>query len=266
MSIVLITGNHPRHLFLVQELAKTGLVSGWVQEVRENFLPKPPPTLSDELTALFQHHFSQREAAEAAFFNQLECPDIPTLTVAVSELNSLKTQLFLQGLAPKLVLSYGCHKISADLMREVAATFWNTHGGLSPDYRGVTTHFWPSYLLEPQMTGMTLHETTQQLDGGGIIHQSSARMVRGDGLHELAARTVSDYVYELAQLLPKLDFTALPKGITQQGSGRLFRVSDWRPEHLRLIYQVYQDRMVDAVLDGALTGRKPVLQSVLKQE
>jgi hypothetical protein len=32
-----------------------------------------------------------------------------------------------------------------------------------------------------------------------------------------------------------------------------------------LIYQVYQDRMVDAVLDGTLTGRVPLLQSVLSK-
>lgn len=263
MSIVLITGNHPRHQYLVQQLAKTGLVIGWVQEVRENFVPQSSAALAEDLAALFRLHFMRREAAEAAFFQQVESPGVPTISVQLSELNSLKTSQFLQDLSPKLVLSYGCHKLSTELMTQVGATFWNTHGGLSPDYRGVTTHFWPSYLLEPQMTGMTLHETTPQLDGGGIIHQTAARMVRGDGLHQLAARTVADYVDALVRLLPALDFSALPKGIPQQSSGRLFRTTDWRPEHLRLIYEVYQDRIVDAVLDGALTGRTPQLQSVL---
>jgi hypothetical protein len=32
---------------------------------------------------------------------------------------------------------------------------WNIHGGLSPWYRGAITHFWPSYMLEPQLTGMS---------------------------------------------------------------------------------------------------------------
>ena len=35
----------------------------------------------------------------------------------------------------------------------------------------------PSYMLEPQMTGMTLHETTEHLDAGGIVHQTGVELV-----------------------------------------------------------------------------------------
>ena len=31
-------------------------------------------------------------------------------------------------------------------------------------------------MLEPQFTGMTLHETTQQIDGGDIIHQTGIKI------------------------------------------------------------------------------------------
>ena len=45
------------------------------------------------------------------------------------------------------------------------------HGGLSPWYKGGATHFWPTYLIEPEFTGITVHETTKDLDAGAIIHQ-----------------------------------------------------------------------------------------------
>ena len=45
------------------------------------------------------------------------------------------------------------------------------HGGLSPWYKGGATHFWPTYLMEPEFTGITVHETTKDLDAGAIIHQ-----------------------------------------------------------------------------------------------
>lgn len=263
MSIVLITGDHPRHRFFVNELAKSGCVTGWIKEVREEFVPQPPDGLSRVLTDLYRKHFLLRQESEDLFFGANQRIDIPTLEVQRQDLNSADTVLFLKKCQAKVVISYGCHKIENKLMGAVDSVFWNTHGGLSPDYRGVITHFWPSYFLEPQMTGMTLHETTDHIDGGAIIHQTAAPMVRGDTLHRLAARAVLGYVQDLKMRIEQLDFDKLPQGQTQKYSGRVFRANEWRPEHLHLIYEVYEDKIVDLILDGQLTGRSPNLISVL---
>ena len=58
------------------------------------------------------------------------------------------------------LITYGCHKLSNDSLKAVHKNAWNVHAGLSPWYRGSITHFWPSYLLEPEYTGMTLHNIT----------------------------------------------------------------------------------------------------------
>ena len=213
MSIVLITGDHPRHTYLVQRLAATGLVAGWVREVREAFVPEPPAGLSASLRDLFVKHFDLRDETENGVFGTAERPDIETLEITMETLNGAETLAFLKRLRPRLVISYGCHILKNDLMSAVDTRFWNSHGGLSPDFRGVITHFWPSYFLEPQMTGMTLHETTPKVDAGGIIHQTGVPMVAGDSLHRLAARAVADYAESLAALLPTLSFDALPEGV-----------------------------------------------------
>lgn len=267
MSIVAITGDHPRHVYLVNRLAEAGLLSGWVRERRKPFLPEPPAGLSDRLAGLFRLHFARRDAAEARFFGQPGAPGgLALLDVTPDSLNDAPTLAFLRDRAPRLVLSYGCHKLSEALIGAMGVPFWNTHGGLSPQYRGVTTHFWPSYLLEPQMTGVTLHETTVDLDGGAVIHQSAVEMVAGDGLHDVAGRCVRAYADSLPGLLAPLmaDRDApLPRGQAQRGTGKLWLASDWRPEHLVPIYEHWDDRIVDAVLAGDLAGRVPALISVL---
>lgn len=266
MSIVVITGDHPRHSYLVLRLAEAGILSGWVRERREAFVPEPAADLSERLKDLFRLHFRRREEAEERFFGRPALPSgIDQLDVTSATLNGPATLDFLRDRAARLVLSYGCHKLSDPLMAAAGATFWNTHGGLSPQYRGVTTHFWPSYLLEPQMTGMTLHETTAALDGGAVLHQSSVQMVRGDGLHDLAARCVRGYADELPQLLALVlrEGPDLPGGLPQKSTGKLWMSSDWRPEHLIPIYVHWEDRIADAVLDGTLAGRVPALTSVL---
>ncbi len=264
MSIVLITGDHPRHTYLVERLAATCLVIGWVREVREAFVPEPPAGLGPSLRQLFVKHFDLRDATENDVFGGAKHPDVETLEVTRETLNGAETVAFLKRLRPRLVISYGCHILTNDLMSAADTRFWNSHGGLSPDYRGVITHFWPSYFLEPQMTGMTLHETTPKVDAGGVVHQTGAPMVAGDSLHRLAARAVADYAESLATRLPGLDFDALPAGVPQKHGGKQFFSRDWRPEHLRLIYDVYGDKVVDAVLAGEIVGREPKLISVLQ--
>lgn len=264
-EICLITGNHPRHLYFANTIIKTGKVSSWIIEEREEFIPNIPLGLSEELSKVYQYHFSERDRIENTIFGSSTCntSDVEIYNVDHKTLNSIDTINFVNQQKPLLVLSYGCHKLSSQFIDKVDARFWNTHGGLSPDYRGVITHFWPSYFLEPQMTGVTLHETTDFLDAGDIIFQTAAPMCRGDTLHRLAARNIEVFSKALAEKLIVLDLNNLPRGRSQAKYGRVFMVSDWRPEHLKLIYLEYRDRIVDAVIDGEILGRNPSLISVL---
>jgi folate-dependent phosphoribosylglycinamide formyltransferase PurN len=262
MSIIFISGNHPRHKYIAKCLEETGMLKAWVIEQRESFVPEPPVGLNKDLKLVFSRHFKLREEVENNFFtNTSRNINIPFLEVSKQELNSDQTIKFIKNYDPRLVISYGCHKLAENFMTEIGARFWNSHGGLSPDYRGVTTHFWPSYFLEPQMTGITLHETTNFLDGGSIIFQSAAEMVSGDTLHMLAARNVLHYGAEIKQKLIKLDLSDIPRGKVQKKYGKVWMESDWRPEHLHLIYNIYEDSIVDMLLRGEITGRKPNLIS-----
>lgn len=260
MSVVAITGDHPRHVFLVQQLARAGLLAGWIVERREPHVPAPGGDVPVALHDLFKLHFQRREAAEHRAFGALS-PDavaVDRLTVDLADLNGDRVRDFLTNKAPSHVVSYGCHRLDEALLRCVPARFWNTHGGLSPWYRGVHTHFWPSYMLEPQMTGMTLHETTGAIDGGAIIHQSGVTLTRGDGLHDLACRAVATFSRELPAVLDRARHTDVV-GVAQKTTGRIWIAAMWRAEHLVPIYRHYEDRIVDLCLDGEISGRVPDL-------
>ena len=263
MSIVLITGDHPRHKFFANSLINTSLVRGWICETRESFIPVTPKDITSNQKKLFKNHFALREKIENEFFDFTEVNKCKKINVTLDKLNSEATVSFIRELEPRLVLSYGCHKLSEDLIINSKSKFWNTHGGLSPRYRGAITHFWPSYFLEPQMTGITLHETTSKIDGGDIIFQTIPEMVSGDGLHMLAARSVLTYTELLKNKLMKLDFNSLPNGVPQKTGGRIFKASDWRPEHLEVIYDKYGDKIVDLYISGAISRNLPELISVI---
>jgi formyltetrahydrofolate hydrolase len=260
MKVVLLTGSHIRHSYIAHCAAESGCLSALVIEERENTLPLPPMELDSHLKTLFQRHFADRLAAEKKFFGGAELPDIPVLRVTKDSLNSPDTVKFINQFHTDLVLSYGVHKLNSDVLKGISSSLkWNIHGGLSPWYRGNTTHFWPSYFLEPQMTGMTVHELTDNIDGGGIIHQTVASLVRGDGIHDLACRAVMSLGEVVGKLFSITEEGALADPKTQTTSGRIWRGVDWRPEHLRLIYDFYDNSIVNRYLDGDFTKYDPKL-------
>ena len=178
--------------------------------------------------------------------------------MTLKELNSGKIHDFLKSKKPDLILSYGCHLLSEETL-SFAQEAWNIHGGISPWYRGTATHFWPSYMLEPQATGMTVHETTPKIDGGPIVHQSLAKLVRDDGIHDLSCRAVQSIAEEISKLLEVKASGKIKKAIPQKTSGKLWLAKEWQPEHLRLVYETYNNKIVNEYLDGRLNQQKPEL-------
>jgi folate-dependent phosphoribosylglycinamide formyltransferase PurN len=261
LRVLAITGDQPRHRYIVERLQDTGFLVGWIAEEREHFIPTVPDELTNSLQKLYLRHFTNRANSENYFFIPKNEIVVPKSIVTREDLNTPQTMKLINDLTPDLVISYGCHKLSSELISSCEANFWNTHGGLSPEYRGVITHFWPSYNLEPQMTGMTLHQTTSAIDGGDIFHQSAANLVSGDGIHELAARAVINYGDSLPRIMESIAREGFPIGVRQTFSGKVYRNSDWRPEHLKLIYDQFEDKIVDLVLSGDLEGRIPLLVS-----
>ena len=259
MKILFFTGDHPRHLHMAAKLADTGWLAGLVLETREAHLPELPAGLPAATKALFERHFRERAEAEARHLGDAAPPDVPTERVSREELNSEPAWRFIEATAPDVLLSYGVHKLADETLDHAPGECWNIHGGLSPWYRGVATHFWPSYMLEPQVTGMTVHELSQVLDGGKVVHQNVAELVRGDGVHDLACRAVGGLAAELPQVLTKFKNTKSFEKRKQRTSGKLWLARDFHPAHLHLIYDTFGNRIVDRYLDGELNKRDPEL-------
>jgi folate-dependent phosphoribosylglycinamide formyltransferase PurN len=259
MSVVFICGSHPRHAYIARKLAETGHLSYLIIEQREAHLPSPPSSLNTDMKALFAHHFAERERVETLFFGQIKWPAVPILQVSKETLNSKDVANVISRFGSKLLLSYGCHKLDDSLIKKAGGHAWNCHGGLSPWYKGAITHFWPSYMLEPQMTGMTVHQLTCELDAGGVVHQCVSPLVEGDTLHMLAARAVIQLADELPKLLEiavEQETVAMKEHTT---TGMLWRAEHWQPHHLTLIYRHYEDRIVDLYLAGELNSKEPKL-------
>ena len=71
MKVLLLCGNHPRHLFIAKKLYENGFLCGLVIEKRAEFIAKPPQDIDDELKEIFITHFNDRAQCEYKYFGRI---------------------------------------------------------------------------------------------------------------------------------------------------------------------------------------------------
>lgn len=260
INLVLIGGDHPRHLYFLNAVANHPAVTlrASIIQRREKMLPPVPEGTSQHDRELWARHFSARDAKEAEYFGQQERRFEAREVGSAEELEgeAVRDWLWYENYFPDLVLIFGCGMIGPRMMRQLPTQSINLHLGLSPRYRGAATLFWPFYMLEPNHAGATFHQIVSEPDAGPILHQSVPVLKPGDTIHDVACRAVIQATADMTRLLHTFrEWKYRP----QKNTGKCFLARDFQPGHLRTIYDVWQDRIVDAHLAGIITAREPRL-------
>lgn len=259
MRIAWIGGSHPRHLYYINTIAAEYPLAGALIEARENLIPQPPDRLLASDRANFVRHFENRARAEARFFGEQPYPDCPRLETDDEDLNSQRSVEFILSVEPDLVLIFGSGLVKDPLYAALPRHAINLHLGLSPRYRGAATLFWPFYFLEPPYAGTTFHYIVAEPDAGDVVHQVTPELAAGDGIHDVACKAVVASANDAVELLRVFEQEGRWRTHRQRGTGKNFLASDFKAEHLRMIYDVYNDDLVRRYLEGALPSKEPTL-------
>ncbi len=259
MRVLVLCGDHPRHRFVVNELADHLNVCGIVIQEREPIRQIPPDGLSQRDRHNFIRHFQEREATEHRFWGQPKRCSATTLVVDSQGLNQDPTLRFVSSLQPDCALVFGTGLLGMHLLSQLPQHTLNLHLGLSPRYRGAATLFWPFYFLEPAWAGATLHYLVSEPDAGDIVHQVCPPLYRSDGIHDVGCRTVLTAMEDILFVFNRLSERGRLEIKKQKGTGRNFLSRDFYAQHLRVIYDLYENKLVQALLDGELPDRRPAL-------
>ena len=263
MKLVLITGNHPRHFYVAKELSKSFKETFWIVEKREPFVPKIKKKINYRFKKLNRLHFEKREIAENRLFGNYKNFKLKNLKNKILiDRNKFKKQIFstLKNTEADILLTYGCSKIPDTVFKnKKIKNYWNIHGGLSPWFKGSITNFWPSYLLIPQFTGITLHKLSSKIDGGDVLLQTSCKLNPSDGLHDLNCRVIINFCKIFNKKSKKISLKKNIKGIKQSSNGKIWMKSDWNEKHLIVIYEKFRDRIISFCIKNDLIKNKPKL-------
>lgn len=273
MNVSVICGSHPRNCELIRALAEIQSVN--IQNVvlfeREEITPPPPENLANDLKRLWITHFSKRASIEQQFFtadDRITSHFNTRIVRTQTELNSQGTVNFINRNKPEACFITGVPILQDPLYSNLPPYTINLHLGLIPEYKGAITMFWPFYMLEPKMAGCSYHIIGRKVDTGQLIHQFCPKLELGDTMHLVAAKATVGALADIEKIVrwtkSQLENARPPRpDKTLETRGKLFTRADFTPEKLRLIYELYDDKIVDLCLRGEIESREPSLVSVV---
>jgi methionyl-tRNA formyltransferase len=259
MKVMWIGGNHPRHLFFLNALQKEFEIVGAIIQKRENILPEPPEYVNQTDRQNFIKHFADRDNAEKKYFGTPSFPNCNILETSGDDINSENTAKFVNSVNPDVALIFGSGLIKEPVFSALPRHTINIHSGLSPRYRGSATLFWPFYFMEPNFAGSTFHYIVSEPDAGNVIHQCVPDLDLNDKIHDVGCKTVLKASMEAIQLLKLFEKEGKWTTYKQKGTGKNFLDRDFKPEHLRIIYNLFDNDMVKQYLEGKLKSKSPNL-------
>jgi len=254
LSVMVLCGQSPRHLYVANRLCGAANVVAIVQEAGSHW------TLKKVLKLLRPDNFWRKVwrwlrdrrryvgGGEGKFFFGDAVPklDRPDLVTLVPHINDPQVVALADRLRPDVIAVFGTSLIRGALLTRGRLGIVNLHGGLSPEYRGADCTFWALYNGEPEKVGCTLHFIDAGIDSGKLIAHICPEVHEGDDELTLFWRAVLDSAEVYAQALRRFG-RGDSVGAPQPGKGKLYQVKHRGWRHERALAQRLQNGLLDGI-------------------
>ena len=253
LSVMILCGRSPRHLYVANRLCEGARPVAIVQETGTQWSgEKIVRTLRRgglwrKAWRLLRDRRRYAGDAEARFFFGTRPPQLARqdLLLEVPHINHPDVAALAARLQPDIIAVFGTSLIRGSLLSGGRLGIFNLHGGLSPSYRGADCTFWALYNGEPDQVGCTLHGIDAGIDTGKLIAHICPEVGEGDDELTLFWRAVRDGADVYVEMIGRLA-RGEHLGEAQREKGRLYQVKDrtWRAE------RQLAARMRDGLLRG----------------
>lgn len=239
LSLMILCGRAPRHLYVANRLCEAACPVAIVQETGAQWSAGKilrqlePKTASRKAWRWLRERRRYAGGDEARFFFGAAAPRLvrEDLAVQVPHVNHGDVLALADRLRPDVVAVFGTSLIHGPLLDRGRLGTFNLHGGISPQYRGADCTFWALYNGEPDHVGCTLHRVDSGIDTGMLIAHVRPEVGERDNELTLFWRAVRDGAEAYVELLERLE-RGERLGRPQTEKGRLYQVKQrgWRHE------------------------------------
>ena len=260
-----IIGSHLRHEYVVESCKNLFEKVFIIKFQREDEIPILSEEMDNHYSDLYEKHFLLRHQVENRHFvvNSTNHNSVDTEIINVqssSEMHSEYISELIKEFNADFCLVFGTQILRAPIIGALPKYTMNLHLGLSPWYRGDATLFWPFVMLEPQECGITFHKLAASADSGDIFHQARPQLELGDRLHDVGVKCVLLAGVELPKLITKLKSAGVLSSVKQGNRGKEWLAADFKPQHLALVYEIFDDKIVDWYLKKPERKQRKIVQ------
>lgn len=253
LSVMILCGRSPRHLYIANKLCGATNPVAIVQEVGSHWTLKKVLKLFRAVNLFRKVWRWLRDrkrylgGGEAKYFFDDQVPklDRSDLVVGVSYINHPDVLALADKHQPDFIAVFGTSLITGELLEKGRLGMVNLHGGLSPHYRGADCTFWALYNKEPDQIGCTLHYIDPGIDSGDLIAHISPEVHEGDDELILFWRAVKDSAAVYAEFFDRIE-KGESIGLQQHEKGSLYQVKDRGLKQEKYLEQ----RLKDGLLRG----------------
>lgn len=246
MKTMFVTGNHPRHIYVVKKFTKYFKNFKWVIEKREININHKKLVKKSKI---YEKHIKNFKRIEKVFFTKAKNFEKDNQSkIFYTKRNETNSKIFNEKILeiaanyePKILFSYGCQKIDINNFKKKNIRLFNIHGGLLPKYKGVNTNFWPHINRESNFIGLTLHKLSHKIDSGDIFFQTSVDILKKDTINKLSCRAIVNF----CKVVPKKIFFELKKnfrikGIKFKSEYKTYKKTDFKASHIKEAYKKFE--------------------------
>lgn len=203
MRIVLLTGHHPRHFYVANEISKISKDFLVISSAMGLNPAKAGNHGAPDSSVI--KWFDDRFVSEQLYFRDLgfNLENGSVLPVAFNEINSEEVYRIVLGFKPDIIVVYGTSILKGPLIN-ITSKIINFHLGLSPYYNGAGTNWWPMYNNEYEYVGTTIHYLDSGVDTGEIIGQCRSSINSSDSPHDIGNKNIITGCRLLIEILPFL--------------------------------------------------------------
>ena len=258
MRILLIIGDQPRHYHLVNKICCKFNNVCIIVEKRNSLKYKIKKNYSSLDKVNFNRHFYDRDKLEKKYFSGEDIKfsnkiyKFKNINLEMQKLVSVFNEF-----KPQILITFGCGIIKEPILSKIPKHSLNFHTGLLPYFKGTAGNFWPFYFLKPNYVGITIHKIVRKLDSAPIMHQTIPKLDPSDGIHDVACKAICKGVDDLVRILLNISNGKKPIFVRQRSIGKLFSDKDFSPQHLRLNYNLFKNKVVKYFLNNQLQKDLP---------
>ena len=230
MKVLILKGDSPRHNYFAKRISEVeGIQIKIISPERlgkarlKKMLFKSPTTFFNRVSKYALQKLRNWESKEKAHFGDIR----DMVQTKTKSLNSKSAISEMKGFQPDLLVAFGIPIISNTVIGIPRFGAINLHGGISPEYKGGNTIFWPLYKGDLGKVGATLHYMVKKVDSGDIISKIYPDINPDDDEFSVSAKTFSYATEEMVEIVKHIQEHNRPiSGVKQKGKGSLYLAKD----------------------------------------